>query len=315
MMKKKNVIFTGLGFVFVTYLFFYLPLPSYIESFVQIEPRDAHRVYVQQSGTLTDIHVEFGSKVNAGEPLLDLQEYSLLAEIKDLESQRNELLAQIESLEQSRFNDSTVTEKINLLKNTVMITHEKFLRREKDYQQLSVSSSVSGIILPVSKRKLNLDEDTLNNWSGQPLDTENLGCYLESGTIVCVIGDPLKSEAILIIDETEMDRIAIDQEVEILIDATQEIRYSGKITELSKVNMEHLPEALSNISSGPLSASANKQGVHQPNRTYYRAKVPLPDLEQPLQIGLLGRARIKVSPITLATRVSDFLHETFHFQL
>ena len=62
------------------------------------------------------------------------------------------------------------------------------------------------------------DQTRLAAWHGTPLDSQNRGCYLETGTLVCQVGDPSRLEAMLVIDQSAVAFVRAGQQVRLRID-------------------------------------------------------------------------------------------------
>ena len=76
--------------------------------------------------------------------------------------------------------------------------------------------SADGVVLPpptVPKR--DDPEGNLPMWTGIPLEPETQGAHLQPGTLFCQVGDPTKMEAILVIEQADIDYVAPGQKVDI----------------------------------------------------------------------------------------------------
>ncbi len=149
--------------------------------------------------------------------------------------------------------------------------------------------------------------------SGTPLDEENLGSYLETGTLYCLIGDPNRLEGVAIIDQTDIEFVGTDQRVRILLDQMPGTPLWGTIAEISEIDLEVAPRAL--VAHEDLPTVTDAAGVTRPASTTYQARVVLDDHAQTLVIGASGRAKIHVAPQSLGQRLYRFLSGTFRFEL
>ena len=84
-------------------------------------------------------------------------------------------------------------------------------------------------------------EGELQSWSGRPLDPENQGCYLQTGTLVCQVGDPDRWEAVLLVPEDEMEFCATGQSVRLLLDQMAGEPLTGKIVALAEIDADDPP--------------------------------------------------------------------------
>ena len=62
-------------------------------------------------------------------------------------------------------------------------------------------------------------------WSGSPLEPENIGATLMTGTKFCQIGDPRSLEARLVIDQGDVEFVAPGQRVEIMLTQSADYVY------------------------------------------------------------------------------------------
>ena len=162
--------------------------------------------------------------------------------------------------------------------------------------------------------------ETLPRWHGSPLEERNLGTYLEPGTALCTIGDPKEKEAILIIDQSDIEFVREGFTVYLKFDAFLDETFECRIEELSQHVTEDSPSQLSNAMGGELATTQDSSGRTKPLNTSYQALVYIkdPDGEFPMELlisGLKGRAKIECAPRTLAQVAWRYLAETFHFRL
>ena len=71
------------------------------------------------------------------------------------------------------------------------------------------------------------------SWSGTPLDEENYRPFLKEGALFCLVGDPRKLEAVLVIDQGDIDYVKENQEVDLKFDALPHDTLHGKIERIS----------------------------------------------------------------------------------
>src|SRR5262249_50098606 len=81
-----------------------IPLPYYVASTFEVQPRCAASVYVELPGELKVLHASGGS-VAAGQPLAELTDVDARLAAQRLASQRAELVTRIESIRQRAHTD------------------------------------------------------------------------------------------------------------------------------------------------------------------------------------------------------------------
>jgi len=316
--KKPRMVASLAGLGLVVLAFLYLPLPYYVLSALEIQALDAKTVYVAVPGKLEEVNVEPGARVKQGDTLAQLASLDLELDIKRLEGERDQYAKELENLKQRLvYDDPQANAQIPETKENLRTVEKALEEKKRDRNRLRLKAPRDGTVMPppwTPKRKDPLGP--LPTWSATPLEPENLGCYLQAGTKFCLVGDPTQMEAILVIDQADIDFVAVGQEVEIKLDELPHDTFTGKIDKIAEEEMKFSPRRLSAKAGGELPTETDRQsGVERPMSTSYQASVHLPDPDGLLRIGLLGSAKVHVRPQTLGQRAWRFLTRTFNFKL
>src|SRR5262249_43519124 len=149
-------------------------------------------------------------------------------------------------------------------------------------------------------------DNELETWSGLPLDPSNRGCFVETGTLLCQIGDPQKFEASLVIDQGDMEFVQAGQKVRIQLDQHPGRLLEGTIREIAEIDLKITPAEL--LPAGTIPTRPDESGVYRPVGTVYQARVSLEPAETPLLIGEAGRAKVYATPLSLVRRLSRYLN-------
>jgi putative peptide zinc metalloprotease protein len=155
----------------------------------------------------------------------------------------------------------------------------------------------------------------LVSWSGRPLDARNVGAYLEASTLICRIAQPGRLEAILAIDQEELEFVQPNQQVDLFLASLPGEMRTGCIERIAEENMQAAPTRLSTRSGGQLATRADERGIERPLSTVYQANVPLDDPAGRIVIGTTGLARIHAGWQPLWQRLWRQACRTFHFKL
>lgn len=147
------------------------------------------------------------------------------------------------------------------------------------------------------------------------MDPKNLGCYLEESVLFCQVGDLEKMEAMLVIDQADIDFVREGQEVEIKLDELPHDVLHGRIAEIAPDALKISPRRLSTKAGGELATKTDPAGVERPMSTSYQARVYLDDPEGLLGLGLRGRAKIHADWQTVGRRLWRLATRTFNFKL
>jgi putative peptide zinc metalloprotease protein len=299
----------GIGFV---------PLPSHVYCFLEVQARGAKSVYVWQEGILEKTFVKPGDQVTAGQLLAQLRNIDVDFDIEKLTGQRNVFEAQLKGLNLVSLADRKASSEIEPTTKSLASTTEQLTQRIGDRAMLRLVSPQSGTVLPPPLIEKQGDESVhLPTWYGSPLEPENIGAHLKRGTTFCQVGDPRSLEARLYIDQGDIEFVAPGQKVEVMLTQTAEWSYVSAIERVSTENQKMTPTHLSSLHGGDLPSKADAGGAARPLTPIYEAVVPLPETDKgpSLRIGLVGKAKIKTAPRTLWARLVRYLSHTFNFEL
>ncbi len=70
----------------------------------------------------------------------------------------------------------------------------------------------------------------------------NQDAYFSEGDVLCVLGDPSKMEAIIVIDQSDIDLVKVGDEVELMLESAQLNSVTGKISRISQSEMKESPK-------------------------------------------------------------------------
>lgn len=297
---------------------FFLPLPSHVYCPLEVQARDAASVYVEVDGILDKILVKPGDHVEKGQLLAQLRNIDIDLSIADLTGQREVYEAQLDGLNRVSFDDEQATAQITQVTKALESVREQLAQRESDREKLRLVAPEAGTVLPAPLVEEQPNDGMhLATWAGSPFEPENLGAALVSGTKLCQIGDPHRLEAILVIDQGDIEFVEPGQRVKIMLAQSAEYAYVSQIEKKASVDLKVSPTHLSSLHGGALPTQMGPGGVAHPMNPVFEALVPLPE-EDPhglLRIGLVGSAKITTKPRTLAERLVRYASKTFNFEL
>ena len=315
--KKPRMYATLGGLGLLVAGFVYLPLPYHVLSTLETRALDAKTVYVTVPGKLEEVLVRPGDRVNEGALLARLTSLDLELEIEGLKGQRDQYREELDKLERLQHEDRSAGSGIPETEELLRTVEKQLADKNRDRDRLELRAPRDGVVFPPPRFEPRKDpQGQLPKWSRTPLEPRNLGCFLEPGTQLCSVGDPVEMEALLVIDQDDIDFVAADQNVEIKLDELPHDTFTGTIDKISEEEMEFSPKRLTAKAGGELSTKTDPEsGVERPMSTSYQASVPLPDPNRLLRIGLRGSAKIHVRPQTLGQRAWRLLARTFNFKL
>ena len=130
---------------------------------------------------------------------------------------------------------------------------------------------------------------------------------------MCLLGDPSRLEAVVVIDQSDMKYVRKGQHVRIQLDEAPGTILKGTISEIARTDLKILPRELA--AERVLPARIDQHGRPHPVQTSYHARVSLEDPPKHLLTGARGWARIRCDPQSLAQQAYHWLGRTFRFEL
>jgi putative peptide zinc metalloprotease protein len=273
-------------------------------------------VYVEVAGRLDAIEVKSRQQVVEGQELARLSNVDLQLSIAELEGKRNQYEARLKSLQRVRSEDDQANLEIPQVQETLETIVDQLAQKLRDVDRLVLKAPISGVILPPAETPNKPDgTGQLPMWSGTPLRQKNLGAFMSESVLFCQVGDPTKMEAILIVEQDDVEFIKQGQDVDIKLNELPFMTFSSKISEVSTKELEFAPRHLSSQRGGDLITRMDPSGVERPMNTSYQARANLDDPEGLLTLGLRGKAKVFTKWQTLGERGWRFLTRTFNFKL
>jgi putative peptide zinc metalloprotease protein len=145
------------------------------------------------------------------------------------------------------------------------------------------------------------------------LDAANRGSYLDAGTLLCLVGDPRRLQAVALIDQADLEFVQPGQRVVLRLNQMSSRTLGGTVQEVARIDLEAEPRQLAAV--GGLPARIDTYGVARPLTTAYQARISLDQPGEAFLSGAPGQARITVSPRSLGQRLVRYLRGTFRFNL
>jgi putative peptide zinc metalloprotease protein len=292
-----------------------VPLPYYVAATFEIQPRDAASVYVELPGELKKVHVKDG-QVTAGQAIAELADCEALLTLQRLEAQQGDLEARIESIRQRAHTDADALLELSHTEEALTALKKQISRLNEDLAKLIIRAPASGVIVPAAARKAEeRSRLRLASWWGRPLEVRNIGAYLESSTLVCRIAEPGRLEAIVAIDQDDLDFVQAGQAVDLFLASLPGQRLTGRLDHVAEQNMEAASTRLAARAGGELATRTDEAGVERPLSVMYQANVPLDDPAGQIVVGATGLARIHAGYQPLWQRTWRAACRTFYFKM
>jgi putative peptide zinc metalloprotease protein len=290
---------------------FGISFPHYVRCDVVLQPHDAAFAYVESPGAIQRIHVRFGEWVSQGQPLVELTNREVELAVIRLFNERQQLESKLGSLRHRAFDDDGAALEVAEVEESLAAIQGQLEQRQQDFQRLRITAPADGLVLATPTRDQPPGHGQLQNWSGSPLEAKNLDAFLQIGEAVCQIGDPRRLEALLVIDQSDIEFVQPGQRVEIVFESVPGHRFRSQLQQLSQLELQLTPESLSSEAGGNVVTRTDAVGGERPLSTSYQASALLDDERGSLLVGTTGKARIFAGQHTLAQRAWRFLCQTF----
>lgn len=285
------------------------PVNYYVRAPLVLLPTDAARVYVTVTGTLRTA-LPAGQEVAAHEPIATLANADMEIELARLNGQHELARLRLNNLEKLRSADSEASAKIPAARATLSDLARQLEDRRRDADRLTLTAPTAGTIIPAPESENRASQTgRLPTWSGHLLDVRNRGALVDPGTLVCLVGNPRDLSAILLVNDTDIARIAPGQKVRLVLDQTPGQLQTGEVVDIARHD--------ANAGNSPMTARADLAslfaGLTPPGRgdTRYQVRVKLDSPHKPLANGGRGQAKIAAEQITLARWLARYFAQTF----
>lgn len=303
-----------------------IPIPLYIQATFIIEPLDVRHVYTRTPGLLVQQNVQPGDTVTAGQVLAVLQNPEKEDEKRDLELKKNLQEQEYKTQRALGNNDQMV-----VVEQRKAAFEKQLSEVEEQLRELTIVAPIAGrVIAPprVSEPDYEQARKQLPAWRGTPLDPRNSGAVLEERTHLLSIAPNDQFQAIVLIDQGDINDLIQDDLAERLQQSQKQRRpmelkfdhlpartYEARIKDISSSPLDYVPELLSNKLGGELPTMTDSQGREKLLSPVYQATVELTEDTSMLSSGMRGRARFWVDERTAGQWLWRYICRTFHFRL
>ncbi len=316
-MKRKNVL-TSLAVAGVAALLVaYVPLPFHVDCAVEIQPQGASQVYAMVPGQLVAWHKKPGDAVQAGEVVAELDSFEVRLQETKMRGELDMAQLRFENFKKQQHDDPQALSQLQMVGELVNSKTQLLARAQERVNMLTVRAAANGIVMPPPPKPAPRvsEKEQLPTWSGNPFDSKNEQAYFAESDMLCMVGDPERMEAVLVVDQADIDLLELEDEADIKIDSAKLETFSGIIRQISEMDMKETPESLSTQVGGRLNTEMDSSGKLRPISTSYQARVPLDNVKVPLRAGYRGQAKIYVGWKSLGWRLYRFLSKTFSFEM
>lgn len=314
---KRTPLMISLGVLAVILaLVCYVPLPHHIDCAFEIRPSQAGLVYAGTPGQI-EWTVSPKEYVNEDDAVAILRNPDLEIRLADLRGRQEIAEVELRNLSYRSRNDAALKAQIDTQEELLAAIELLREKTEEEIKELTVLAPRSGYVIPPNDRPAeNAPDGRLPTWVGSPLEPRNRGAMLTAEDVICEIGNPKALEAVLVVDQGDVQLVKIGQQVDIKLDAERESTYHGAITEKSNEPIAATSMSLASQTGGDLQTEIDPAtGQVKPRSISYQARVPLTEVGLTLRPGYRGSAKIHVDPMSLGSRLWRVIAQTFNFEI
>lgn len=304
-------------FAAVVFVIGLIPIPHHVHCNFHVQPGNAANVFVQVPGTLVEIHTAANEPVSKGQPIVTLQSPELISELASMETKVNVAKSQYMMVSWSAATDPSAADSLEEAKASYENAVANMFKRAEDQNRLVVRAPADGVLLsPPDVADENPESGKLGSWHGTLLEPRNLGAWVDRQTLIGrVVSDLGKMEAILAIDQSEIEFVQSDQPVELLVHQLPAELHQSVTRTISPTKMLNVPKQLSSRHGGNLLTRVDAEGMDVPESTTYLVSVPLENPDNKIVAGSTGVAKIRVGSQTIGQRLWRWAGRTFQFEL
>jgi putative peptide zinc metalloprotease protein len=315
--KRFNLLVSLAVFASVITAVCYIKLPHHVDCAFEIRPTEAGRVYAGSVGQIVHT-VKPGESVDAGDTIAVLKNPDLEMRMQDLEIEEAVATTQLEKLRDRVFSNRSLAGQLETQREILDSIKELKKKTQVEIDRLTIAAPISGIVIPPPRRpQRDAGDGQLPSWSGSPLELQNRGAMLSSEDLLCEIGNEDDFEAILAIDQGDVQLVREGQEVEMKLDSRRLETFTGVISEKSREPLRMTSTSMSSQTGSDLQTEIDPAtGQVKPRSVTYQARVPLniEETDLPFRPGYRGSAKVHVDKKSLGQRLWRVIAQTFNFE-
>jgi putative peptide zinc metalloprotease protein len=252
-------------------------------------PENGHVVYATAGGELAEALIP-GAQVQAGDVVAELRDPQVSVSLAKHRGEFAVKQAHFQQLNTLRALESRIGLQLPTAKAELTDAESQIALYQRRADELVVRSPIAGTIIAPPIMEAEQAPDRLRNWSGSPLESRNQGCWIEPGTVLCIVGNPKQLSALVIVDERDMADVQPGDQVKILLESAPVRVVTGTVKQVASRATEPDPEPDSELAE-----------------RFHVIEVELNGDEALAAVGTGGSAKIAASHTTLGKLSLDFL--------
>jgi putative peptide zinc metalloprotease protein len=279
-----------------------VPLPQRVVAPAVIEPREPAQVYVTVAGTLTE-STPVGTLVKKGDPIARLENLELARDRVRLTGERWQQAVRLTHLETARGSDPASAAAIPAAREALADLDARLAQLELLISRLTLVAPSDGLVLPPPQTPAPpASAARLAAWSGTPLDAQNVGSFLETGTLVAVVARPGDWQAVAIVEQADVPLVQNGAAARIVLPGGSGGSTKGEVVDIARRDADELPLHL--VAAGMLPAAKDSAGRPRPGPATYEVRIALANPPRALLPGNVGWVSLAAPPEPLGQRLA-----------
>ena len=316
--KRSNFLLSACLLALAIGVFCFFPFKQHVFGNCRVRPAGAQTVFTQEPGSLAEVKVQPGEKVQKGQVLAVLEnpEFDL-----ELSSLKGDLARLEQDLIGYELNRSVHIDSERLITETQLAiesTKEQIVLKKLQAAPLIVKAPCTGVVIsaPNLPQRARAGME-LASWSGRPLDSKNIGALFEPNTVLCMIAKEEKYEATIVLNQTDIELVQKGQATRFCLDQFRDQPFTGEVTLYSLDELEVVPRELSQTNGGPLAVKPTATGEKPLLKSFEAtANIDTTSLAESIRLGdgFIGSAKINVGTASLGEMSVRYLRNLINFR-
>lgn len=306
---RRRPLVAGLLLVSLAMLVVLVPIPNRMTASVMFRPADADPLYVAVPGRLADIHAEVEQPLQAGQPVATLVNRALEIERLRLQGQLRRAEGELEHVAYRGATDAEARAALPTARARVDDLQGQLQQLAEDLRRLEIKAPRDGLLWPVAKAPQATPEGELATWGERPLDQQNLGAYLDTGTHLGSVGAAGRWQAVLYVGQDQIELLRPGLKATLRADHLPGQKFAGSVDQLARINAEGIPPQLADRLAIDLDDRPGQRQQRRPR--VYQVEVSIDAEQATLLVDGSGRATIWLPRRTLWQLLSRWVADTF----
>lgn len=294
-----------------------IPLPHDVNCPCYFQAQGTTSVYVETPGNIEQIYVQSGDWIDQNSTLIRLANPDKNVELVRIQGEAAVARVHFQNVSLASTQNEKFASELLPAAAQKKAAESRLSMMEDDIERLLIRAPATGKFVAAPRRKKEPDDEgNLRSWLNTPTSPENVGAFLESQTLIGqIIPDESRLEAVLAIDQADIEFIQPNQRVRIWSRQLPGHCFEASTAQISPTKMRSAPRQLSTRAGGDLQTTPNRDGQEQPLNATYQVTVPFDHEGTKILSGATGVAKVRVGTQTLGQRLWRILCQTFRFEL